>query len=313
MPNDNALRLLVNPPDMEAEIGVDFLARCYGESWNPVTYHWYLKREFHGQAPDRLVLAEGRQVLATAGIAYRQLQTPDRVMHRVGIMVAACVPPRERGRGRFARLWKGAVNYCATRDCTALLGFVTADNASCLILRRARAVQIPSSYVISDDPPTGSPAVAREVADVAYDTWRDYADGALRAQCSTAVAGFRYPDISAWRSQFIDRPHPVELLRVGDTSRAIIERVDETDRLQWLDGDPEDQDAAIAAVVARARRARRRFFMYSTTALPVSLLRNCGLKVRPGFMMAMATRTEHEPVVRSWAELPWRVQTGDRL
>src|SRR5882762_1450452 len=232
MPNDNALRLLVNPPDMEAEMGVDFLARCFGESWNPVMYHWYLKREFHGGAPDRLVLAEGRQVLATAGISYRQLRTPDGTVHHIGIMVAACVPPRELGRGRFLRLWKGAVNYCATRDCTALLGFVTADNASCLILRRARAVQIPSSYVISDDPPPESPAVAREIADVAYGAWRDYADGALQAQCSTAVAGFRYPDINAWRSQFIDRPHPVELLRVGETCRAIIERVDETDRLQ---------------------------------------------------------------------------------
>ena len=325
MPHDNALRLLVNPPNMEAEIGVDFLARCFGESWSPVRYHWYLKREFHGEAPDRLVLVAGRQVpagdvtaaaapvLATAGIAYRQLQTPDGTIHRVGIMVAACVPPRERGRGRFARLWKGAVNYCATRDCTALLGFVTADNASCLILRRARAVQIPSSYVISNDPPPESSAVAPKVADVAYGTWRDYADSALQAQCSATVAGIRYPDVSAWRSQFIDRPHPVELLRVGDTSRAIIERVDETDRLQWLDGDPQDQDAAIAAIVARARRARRRFFMYSTAALPVSLLRDRWLKVRPGFMMAMATRTEHEPVVRSWAGLPWRVQSGDRL
>lgn len=313
MPDNNALRLLVNPPDMEAEIGVDFLARYYGESWNTVTYDWYLKREFNGEAPDRLVLVEDRQVLATAGIAYRQLRTPDGTVHRVGIMVAACVPTRERGRGRFVRLWKGAVNYCATRDCTALLGFVTADNASCLILRRAGAVQIPSSYVISDDPPPEAPAVAREVADVAYGAWRDYADGALQAQYSTAVAGFRYPNVNAWRSQLIDRPHPVELLRVGDTSRAIIERVNDTDRLQWLDGDPEDQGAALAAVVARARGAGRRFFMYSTTALPVSLLRDCGLKVRPGFMMAQATRSEHEPVVRSWAGLPWRVHSGDRL
>jgi hypothetical protein len=313
MPNDSSLKLLVNPLDTEAEIGIDFLVHCFGESWKPAMYRWYLQRIFHGEAPDRLVLLDGRCVVATAGIAYRQLRTPDLTIHRVAIMVAACVPPHEQGRGRFSRLWKGAVNYCATHDCTALLGFVTADNASCLILRRARAVQIPSSYVISDDQPRESTVVAPDVAEVAYDAWRDYADRALRNQCSTAAAGLHYPDINAWRSQFIDRPHPVELLRVGDTSRAIIERVDETDRLQWLDGDVEDQSAAVAAIVERARRARRRFFMYSTTALSGSFLRDLGLKVRPGFLMAAATRAEHEPVVGSWAALPWRVQSGDRL
>jgi GNAT superfamily N-acetyltransferase len=325
MPNDNALRLVVNPPDMEAEIGVDFLARCYGDSWNPATYHWYLKRAFHGEVPDRLVLAEARQVpardgtaagtlvLATAGIAYRELQTPDGTTHRVGIMVAACVRPRERGRGRFARLWKGAVNYCATRGCIALLGFVTADNASCLILRRDKAVQISSSYVISEDPPPKSSVVTLKVADVAYDTWRDYAEAALQAQRATAAAGFHYPDADTWRSQFIDRPYPVELVRVGDSSRAVIERVLETDRLQWLDADREDRDAVVAALVERARRAQRRFFMYSTAPLSIPLLMEHGLKARPGFMMAKATRPEYEPIVRSWVGLPWRVQSGDRL
>jgi hypothetical protein len=135
----------------------------------------------------------------------------------------------------------------------------------------------------------------------------------LQVTRSNALAGFHYADVDAWRSQFVDRPHPVELLRVGDTFRAIIERVDATDRLQWLDAAPEDQAVAVAAIAARARRARRRFFMYSTRSLPESMLRDCGLSARPGFMMAMATRPEHEPVVRNWATLPWWVQSGDRL
>jgi hypothetical protein len=321
MYNCSALKLLANQPDLEAQIGVDFLVRSYGESWNPATYQWYLKREFHGEAPDRLVLVADRQLLATAGIAYRQLLTPDGTMHRVGIMVAACVPPRERGRGRFVRLWKGAVEYCATRDCTALLGFVTADNASCVILRRARAVQIPSWYVISNYSPLGSTAatphfadLVAEAAEVSLSAWPDFAQAALQPQHSNAVCRFYYPSTNAWRSQFIDRPYPVQLLRVGDTGRAIIERVGDTDRLQWLDGHPEEQGAAVAAIVARARRARRRFFMYSTAKPEESDLRkDCGLKARSGFIMAMATRPEHEARVRSWATLPWWVQSGDRL
>jgi hypothetical protein len=277
-----------------------------------------LRREFHGEAPDRLVLVDGKQVLATAGVAYRQLLTPNGAIHRVGIMVAACVPPCERGRGRFMRLWKGAVEYCATRDCTALLGFVTADNASCLILRRARAVQIPSSYVISDDSlgTAVSPHcvhVAAEVADFPLSVWLDFAHAALQAQSSNVVCRFHYPSIDTWRSQFIERPHPVELLRIGGTALAVIEHVDDTDRLQWLNADPDEYGAALAAIVSRAHSARRRFFTYSTAVFPESDLRNCGLKVRAGFVMVMPTRPEHEAHVRTWATLPWRVQSGDRL
>ena len=314
-----ALKLLANPPDMEAQIGVDFLVRSYGESWNPATYQWYLKREFHGEAPDRLVLVDDRKLLAAAGIAYRQLLMRSGEMHRVGIMVAACVPPRERGRGRFLRLWKGAVEHCATRDCTALLGFVTADNASCVILRRARAVQVPSWYVMSDYPPLRSGDIPRvadcvaEIAEISLSAWPDFAQAALQPQHLNAVCRFHYPSANAWRSQFIDRPHPVELLRVGDTGRAIIERVGDTDRLQWLDGNAQEQAAAVAAIVARARRVRRRFFMYSTAVPGESVLGDCGLKARAGFMMAMATRPEHEMRVRSWPTLPWWVQSGDRL
>jgi hypothetical protein len=313
MPNDSALKLLVNPRDREAEIGVDFLVRCFGENWNRTTYQWYLQRVFHGEAPDRLVLVDNRRVVATAGLAYRQLRTPDGAIHRVGIMVAACTAPVDRGRGHFSRLWRNAVDHCATRGWSALLGFVTADNATCRELQRVDAAAIPSSYIISDDRPPEPTAVTASVADVALGEWREYADSVLQRQCSTAVAGFHYPDVNAWRSQFVDRPHPIELLRVGDTSRAIMERLDDTDRLQWLDGDPQEQGAAIAAVVERARRMRRRFFMYSTASPPESLLQDCGLKVRPGFMMAVATQTEHEPVVRAWPTLPWQVQSGDRL
>lgn len=313
MSHDTALRLLVNPRDLEAEIGVDFLARCFGESWSRAAYQWYLQRVFHGEAPDRLVLVEGKRVVAAVGIVYRQVRTPDGVIHRVAIGVAGCTAPAERGRGHFSRLWSGAIEHCAARGCTAVLGFVTTDNATYRELRRVGAAAIPSSYIISDDALREPAAAVLGVAAVAPDKWRDYADAALQSACSTAVAGFHYPDADAWRSQFVDRPYPVELLRMGDTSRAIIERVDDTDRLQWLDGDQQEQGAAIAAMVLRARRARRRFFMYSTAAVPAATLQDCGLGARPGSMMALPTRTEHEPIVRSWSTLPWVVHSGDRM
>jgi len=313
MPNDSALTLLVNPRDLEAEIGVEFLARCFGESWSRAAYRWYLQRVFHREAPDRLVLVAGKRVLAAVGIAYRQVRTPDGGIHRVAIGVAGCTAPAERGRGRFSRLWRAAIEHCAARGCTAILGFVTTDNATYRELRRVGAAAIPSSYIASADPPKESATTVLEVSEIAQTEWRDYADAALQLQSSTAVAGFHYPDADVWRSQFVDRPYPVELLRMGDTSRAIIERVDDTDRLQWFDGDPQEQGAAIAAMVLRARRAHRRFFMYSTAAVPAATLQGCGLSARPGSMMAQATRPGYEPIVRSWSTLPWAVYSGDRM
>jgi len=74
-------------------------------------------------------------------------------------------------------------------------------------------VQIPSSYVISDDPPPESPAVAQRLQASRTDVWRDYAMARYKPNLYP-LSPDSLSDVNAWRSQFIDRPHPVELLRV---------------------------------------------------------------------------------------------------
>src|SRR5439155_25378328 len=107
-------------------------------------------------------------------------------------------------------------------------------------------------------------------------------------------AVFHYPDPGDWASQMVDRPHPVQSLRVGTTCRALIECVDDTDRLQWLDGDPREHVAAIRAIAAHAQRRKRHFFMYSTRPGDAAV-------ARPGYMAALASQTRHEPAVGGWA------------
>src|SRR6266478_2203991 len=126
-------------------------------------------------------------------------------------------------------------------------------------------------------------------------------------------AGFHYPDVSACRSQMVDRPHPVQSLRVGTTCRALIECVGDIDRLQWLDGDQRERAGAIRAIAAHAHRRKRHFFMYSTRPEDAAVARRLGLVARPGYMMALAPETRHEPTVRAWTALPWHVQSGDRM
>jgi hypothetical protein len=105
----------------------------------------------------------------------------------------------------------------------------------------------------------------------------------------------------------------VQALRIGATCRAVIERVAETDRLQWLDGDARERLAAIRAVMARARRHRRKFFMYSTCPHEVTAARRLGLRVQPGNMLVLPLQATCASRVRDWAAMSWRVQSGDRM
>lgn len=233
-------------------------------------------------------------------------------MHRVGVAIAAGTLPSARGRGYYARVLQAAMERSAARGCAVLLGFVTADNTSGRGLLRLGATAVPSAYIVSRDRAPHPQAGTLQLRDAKVaDDWPVRAAARLRAEA--APAGFHYPDASAWRSQMVDRPHAVQSLRIGATCRAVIERVDDTDQLQWLDGDARERLAAIRAIIARARRHGRKFFMYSTCPHETAAASRLGLAARPGYMMALALQAGHASTVRDWAIMSWRVQSGDRM
>jgi hypothetical protein len=312
MPGDGGLRILLNPGEIDAEAGTRFLTQCFGTRWTEAMYRWYLQRSFGGERPDRLILMTGSRAVAACGVVYRQLRTQDGAMHRVGVAIASGTLPSARGRGYYARVLQAVVERSAVRGCAALLGFVTAGNSSGRGLLRLGATAVPSAYIVSRDrgprPPTGILQLRNARV---TDDWP--ARAAARANPPAAPAGFHYPDASAWRSQMVDRPHGVESVRIGATCRAVIERVGDTDRLQWLDGDGRERLAAIRAIVARARGHGRRFFMYSTCPHEAAAARRLGLAAYPGYMMALPLQAGHASGVRDWPGMSWVVQSGDRM
>ena len=312
MPGDGGLRILVNPGEIDAEVGAGFLTQCFGTRWTEAMYRWYLQRSFGGEPPDRLILMDGARAVAGCGVVYRQLRTQDGAVYRVSVVVAACTLPSARGRGFYARVLQAAADRSAVRGCAALLGFVTADNATGRGLRRLGAAAIPSAYVVSLDRPAFTEAGILRVRDAKVaDDWP--ARAAARLRTEAAPAGFHYPDASAWRSQMADRPYGVQTVRIGATGRAVIERVGDTDRLQWLDGDGRERVAAIRAIVARARCHGRKFFMYSTCPHEAAAARRLGLAAHPGYMMALPLQAGHACGVRDWPGMSWVVQSGDRM
>jgi GNAT superfamily N-acetyltransferase len=312
MSGDGGLRILVNPGEIDAEIGPAFLSRCFGTRWTEVMYRWYLRRSFGGELPDRLILMNGARAVAVCGVVYRQLRTQDGEMHRVGVAVAGATLPSARGRGYYARVLQAAVERSAARGCAALLGFVTAGNTSGRGLLRLGAMAVPSAYIVSRDRARHSQTGTLQLRDAkAADDWP--ARAAARLCAAAAPAGFHYPDAGAWWSQMVDRPHGVQTLRIGASCRAVIEGVGDTDRLQWLDGEVRERLAAIRAIVARARCRGRKFFMYSTCPHEAAGARRMGLAAHPGYMLALALQPGRTATVREWANMSWSVQSGDRM
>src|SRR5204863_316369 len=135
----------------------------------------------------------------------------------------------------------------------AVFGFAVADKSSARCFQRLGATGIASAYIASRgllrDAGRSTLRICRATV-----TARWPARAAAHQHGPPPQAVFHYPDPGEWTSQMVDRPHPVEPLRIGSTCRALIECVGDTDRLQWLDGDPRERLAAIHAIAAQPQR-----------------------------------------------------------
>jgi ribosomal protein S18 acetylase RimI-like enzyme len=295
---------------------IAFLNRVFPGQWDPNAYQWYIARSFNGRSCDLLVDAEDSTVCAGFALVPRQTVVDDGAPIDVGVVCAAATLPGERGRGRYARLLRAALERGRQRGYAALLGFVTADNASGRGLLRLGARAIPSFYLYSA---AGGLVRGTPRARVAR---REAPDALLpqltqaRAHRSNAVqapqARFHYADRGDWMRQFLHRPHPVRAVRVRHDSVALLEAVGPTERLQCLACPDDRSTASIGALAAASAAAARSFFMYTLDACQAAAARRLGLRARAGYLMLLPTG--HAP--RDWQALAsarWFVQSGDRL
>jgi len=213
-------------------------------------FAWCFERTLGGRAPDLLVLRDDHdRIIAGSAIVYRTLARPNGARSTIGIITASWTLPEARGRGAFGQLTDASIAMWPQLIC-----FVTADNASRRGVEARGALGVPTFY-------------CRRAKSLPHT--RD--DGAR----------FIYsPD--EWRSQFLERPAPIEVIETSHF-RAVIE--DRT-RLLYVEG---DRDAAMTAL------ADRELFCFSIGA-PVSD------DYTPGLCMFFGLD-----------ETKWSLQNGDRM
>jgi GNAT superfamily N-acetyltransferase len=284
---------LLNPSWLEAGAYTAFLNRVFPGQWDLQAYDWYIGRPFHGRRGDLLVQAEGSTVRAGMGLVPREILVNDGPPIPVGIVSAAATLPEERGRGQYAQLLEAALERGRERGYAALLGFVTADNASGRGLLRIGAQPIPSFYVFSSarSRPRSGWRARTDTRAAPETPAAEIIELCRRAPAHTQLphAHFHYADRGDWEQQFLLRPHPVHAVRLRHDCLGLLEKVHGTDRLQCLACPGARATASLASLAAASGASGRRFFMYTLDPCEAAAARRLGLKVREGFLMLLPT------------------------
>ena len=305
------LRVELNPKWLDPARHISLLNQGFPGQWSRPTYDWYIARPFHGIESDTMVVTDGHRALSVITLSYRQVCNDANLPVDVGVIGSTVTLPGERGRGHYGRLLEAVQDHAGRKGYAAIIGFVTRDNVSAKGLSHRGALSIPSFYLVSalGRRPASRPA-SGDLACCAPE--RAAAEFAHREFQHGQGMRFLYSRSGDWRRQFIDRPCGVRALRLAHDSLALVETVDDTDRLQWLACPREKVTAAIASLAAAAAVAKRQFFLYTLDPLIAAAGRRIGLRMRPGYLMLWPTghRTE------AWSRLTnasWNVQSGDRL
>ena len=288
-----SLDVEVNPRDLEDEY-VSGLNRSFGHWGDRRTYEWAFEREVGARAADLMVLRDGGQIVAGSAVSYRQVRSGEEAF-LTGVMTGSWTLPQARGKGAFSRVIDESRRLLAARGGTALIAFVTHDNASRRRLVAAGCLEVPTWYVVSNSAtPRPASALAVEPSTVTVDElFRAY----RRWQSAGPGAYVVYPSVEVWSSQYLERPLPVERLAVAGC-HCLVERAASSDRALWIAG--RDPAAAVAALLARAIETERQLFFFTAQARLARTGIDLGMVAKPGSITVLdAIETPAEGLSRS--------------
>ena len=300
------LRAEINPSGVE-DTFLAGLNRSFGHWGDHTTYAWGFEREVGARAADLIVLRDEGMIVAGSAVSYRIVQQHgDQIM--VGVMTGSWTLPEARGRGAFGQMIHESRTLTAARGGSLLIAFVTHENASRRRLVAEGCAEVPTWYVASD-PDTSPPSRAASVEPspaAAEELFRAHADW----QAGGSGASVVYLSVEVWKSQFLVRPLPVEVVRAAG-GRCVIERSATSDRVLWTDG--RDGPAALAALLKRAIESGRQLFMFTMDPTLARVGADLGMMAKPGSLTILDAPDEgNERPKASRIPAAWRVQGGDR-
>jgi hypothetical protein len=299
----------LNPSWVRPEDYIGLLNRGFRNQWNHRSFQWYQCREFNGRPTDIAVRAEGNRLLAVATYCYRQIIDPAGRTMDVCVMGSTTTVADQRGCGHYSALLQAGLALCRRHACGAMLGFATRSNGSCRGFLGLGGYSIPSYYIFSPRDHRNVHPLRRAPLQPS----RHFLDLLrTRAPQQSRQLRFHYARRQDWLDQFVQRPAPVHALRVAHDCTALVERVGDTDRLQWLEAPPHRAVAALATLAGASVASGRRFFMFTMNAMVAAATRRLGLTTREGGLLVLPV-DRSKSALGSFSDEAWDVHSGDRM
>jgi GNAT superfamily N-acetyltransferase len=251
----------INLPGME-ELYEQNLRACFPHWGDEAVSRWFFARTVGGPPADRLVVVDQGTLLAGAALTHRRLRLANGADVPVGIITGAWTLPQARNQGLFSRLSAEALALGRKRGLAMILAFVTDENPSSRALARLGFAGVFARYHVARPGPHPRTSALEPVAVPDGEEVRHLAD---RAQAfRNGAVHFAYQTVAEWSSQFLERPCPTYIVRLGRNAGAVVETVRDTDRIQLLLRDGEDGRTVLESLHAWCAARHRSLFFYTT-------------------------------------------------
>lgn len=302
--------IVINPDNYQAEY-IKYINECFNHWGQDKEYDWAFNRQVGDKASDIMIIKnEEDEVIAGSAVTYRKLQDQQGNPVDIGIMTGSWTLSKARGRGCFSKIIELSRDLAGKKGVPFLTAFVTESNASFRRLRDAGSALLPTRFLFSpEEPYTNTDTAEVRVLKDEKGTISDLFEQYRRSQKKDLSFGYSQDE---FYRQYIDRPKPVEILKVGG-QYAIVEETHNVVRVllfTYEDKDSLERGMKLLTNWALEERGKK-LLLFSTRQEMNEVSEKLGFESMQGYFTILSTSEEARADIDKLMRL--NILMGDKM
>lgn len=278
------------------------LNRAFGHWGNADQFNWAFRRQREDPSADLFVAEDVGKLVAGIALVYRRVSHGSGPSRLIGCLSGAWTIPEHRTQGLFGELVRAAVARSLERAAAATIAFAAGGRASSATLARMNVssadgavFEVAAGWAGALSGPCERHELAHAVTTFAERT---------RPAGSITMSH----DAASWQRQMLDRPRPVEVLRLADGTLVAVER--SAAAMTILDVSTDEPLLIARTFRTLACLARASGLSLAATAFDpatIALLDQAGVGRRTIRLHILAAERDLADAAQ------WRIANGDRM